>query len=155
MKKLACITLIFLTGFLQAQNNMHRKSVENSPEKRAEVQLEKLTTELDLNKEQQQQLKQLFAEEAKKRNSIKQSRKAASTERKTLSEAQKQDMRKNRADYQTEMASKMKDILDEKQYAKWEKINAENRANRKGQMQQRRMRQSATKMKAVTPASKQ
>ena len=68
MKKLILVAFILLCNISIAQS---RKSIEMTPEQVAELQTKKMTLDLDLNSNQQKEVKALLLEEAKKREAKK------------------------------------------------------------------------------------
>jgi len=77
MKKLILVIALTLSSLTFAQS---RKSIEMTPEQVAELQTKKMTLDLDLNANQQKEVKALLLEEAKKREAIKTEMKARKVE---------------------------------------------------------------------------
>ena len=93
-----------------------------SPEEIATLQTKKMTLHLDLNEAQQKKVETLFLEEAKLRKAKMEERKAMKegAERKTITKEDKFKMMNARLDHQIEMKQKMKSILNDEQFEKWE-----------------------------------
>jgi len=119
MKKLFLVALLVVGLATFAQERKERPSraemEKMSPEQRNELHLKKMTSELDLNAKQQEQISQIISEKSTKREAMK-------TERKNKMLEEKK-----------EMDEKMKKILTPEQYEKW---NA-NKEKRRGQMKER------------------
>ncbi|MFL9830683.1 hypothetical protein ABS764_07455 [Flavobacterium sp. ST-87] len=114
MKKLIIAALLIagVSGFAQNNNDRPRRG-DFSPEKR----VERMTTQLGLDAKQQEQLKQLYVEQAKSREN-----------QSGFSREQMQEERKKTED-------KLKAILTPEQLKKWEATQAETRkrmGNRQG-----------------------
>ncbi|TPE45167.1 DUF4890 domain-containing protein [Pontibacter mangrovi] len=107
---------------------MHKhKGERKSPEERAEARTERLTKELDLNKSQAKKVKALHLKEAKEReakraNFKRGDRKDAANREQMRSEMMAAHQRHN---------EEMKDILNKKQYAKYEEMQAQKREQMK------------------------
>lgn len=84
MKKLiiAALLVIGVSSFAQGQNQTEKKSNKNqrerlSPEQRSQAQLDKMTTELNLDAKQQEQIKPIIAEQTAKREAMRAERMAS------------------------------------------------------------------------------
>lgn len=144
MKKLLIIAIAFVSvqsiAFAQGPRNNDRDGKMHfmkdlSPEEVATLKTKKMTLHLDLNKSQQKDIYEINLEDAKMMKEKMEEREAKrkSGEREKPS---KEDMFKRmneRLDHQIAMKAKMKDILNDDQYAKWEKLQAEKGKNMKGQ----------------------
>lgn len=142
MKKLILIALAFIGLQATAQqkpdkfNKRERahKMMSLSAEEIATLQTKKMTLHLDLNQAQQSQIHQINLDNATKRKTMMEARKAkkenGDTQKPTKEERLK--MVNAKLDHQIAMKAKMKDILNEEQYAKWEKIQAKMAHKRKG-----------------------
>ncbi|WP_035670380.1 hypothetical protein [Flavobacterium sp. 83] len=124
MKKLIIATLLVvgMSAFAQDKKEMekrhHRDEMEKfTPEQRNQLMLKKMTLELDLNAKQQEQMKQIIAEQSTKREAMRAARKA-NKEKPTSEEffAMKNKM----LDEQIVMKNKMKSILSPEQFEKWD-----------------------------------
>ena len=120
MKKLFIAALLFV-GIVSFAQDMKQKPTRDqkenlTPEQRNEKHLQKLTAELNLDKKQQDQVKQLLAERSAKAEKFKDSRKDS----KTKPTAEEKEAFKKQIE--TERAAndaKMKTILNADQYTKW------------------------------------
>lgn len=127
MKKvfIAALLIIGIASF--AQNRRERPSRDQigqmTPEQRTQIQLKKMTLDLDLNSNQQEQVGKILAEQSAKREAMR-------AERKAKMEASKADrfaMRNQMLDQQIDMKNKMKSILSPDQYTKWETLREKNK----------------------------
>lgn len=90
-------------------------------EELATIQTKKMTLALDLNDAQQTKINAINLEEAKLRKSIMEERKAMKEEeRKEMTKDQRVAKMNERLDRQIATKAKMKEILTEEQYTKWE-----------------------------------
>ena len=132
MKKLILIAIAFigLQAIAQEQkrqrpNNQERsqKMMDLSAKDMATIQTKKMTLFLDLNESQQAKIQKINLENATKRKAMMAERKAKkeSGEAQKPTQEQRLKMVNAKLDHQIAMKSKMKNILNEEQYAKWEK----------------------------------
>lgn len=139
MKKLL-VTAVLLVGFLtfaqekEAQKGDRKAKMENreslSPEQQAELQVKRMTLDLDLNSKQQAEVKKIALENAKKREAKKAEWKANKDAGKSLTKDEKFAKQNQMLDNQIAHKAEMKKILTPEQFAKWESKQAE----RKGKM---------------------
>ena len=131
MKKLALVALALITLQATAQKQSMDAPRKNraeqfqnlSAEDIAELQTKKLTLHLDLNESQQKEVQKLNLENAKAMKAKMEERKAARENgtAQTPSQEARTKMMKERLDHQIAMKAKMKEILNDVQYEKWEK----------------------------------
>ncbi len=137
MKKLFIAALLFVgvVSFAQeADQTPNREPRERlTPEQRNEKQLKKITTELNLDANQQAQVKQLLADRSAKAEKLRAERKDRK-EKPTAAE---------REAFKTELKAekdandaKMKAILNADQYKKWTSIQEEKREQAKEKMRE-------------------
>ena len=152
MKKLViiAIALISLQGIAQQRNERPNRDARTqkmnnlSPDEFAELRTKKMTLHLDLNSDQQKKIYALNLENAKMRQKMMEAHRAQRAEG-NLEKPSKEDrlrMQNNKLDHQIAMKAKMKTILNENQYAKWEKgleRMAENKKNKKGDSNKKRI----------------
>lgn len=133
MKKLMILTVALLTfqittaqeGNREMKRQQQSKMQDMTPEEAANLKVKRMTLNLDLSDMQQKQVYELFLKSEQERQQIRE------TNRNQSERPSKEDKLKRenaRLDKQIEMKKKMKDILNDEQYAKWEK-NMENRRN--------------------------
>ncbi len=152
MKKLVIIAVAFLAlqATAQQQNKerpnrqeRNQKMMNLSAEEMATLRTKKMTLYLDLNESQQAKIHKLNLENATKRKAMMEARKArkGSGNAEKPSKEERLKMMNAKLDHQIAMKAKMKDILNEEQYAKWEKAQAKrmNKAknSKKGQGKKR------------------
>ncbi|MEO8933001.1 MAG: hypothetical protein ABI295_01735 [Xanthomarina sp.] len=144
MKKLAFITLVFIASIAQAQHKMQseQKMQAYSAEEASQLKVKQLTLDLDLSEAQQQQVEALYLENAKTREAKMKQRNLSENSKTSKMELSKEDklqMKNDRLDHQIEMKKKMKEILNNDQYTKWEKMREEKKESyKKKQMHQKR-----------------
>ncbi|SER04143.1 protein of unknown function [Hyunsoonleella jejuensis] len=121
--------------------NQNRKAMANlEPEEIATLQTKKMTLHLDLTDAQQQDIYKINLENAKLRKAHMAERKA----RKENSEASKPTKEERLAmankmlDHKIEVKAKMKKILNEEQYTKWETAMAKRERKMKDKGQKKR-----------------
>jgi len=126
MKKLfiAALLVVGLTTFAQDKKERPRRAdmEKMTPEQRSERRLERMKTELNLDEKQQEQVKQLFAEQDKKWEA----NRGEMQNRREMSREKMEEERKM-------MNDKMKAILNPEQFKKWK----ENQEKRRQRMQER------------------
>lgn len=109
-----------------------------SAEEMANLKTKKMTLHLDLTSAQQEKVKAIVLEESQMRKAKMlemKSKKDAGTLQKPSKE-QRLEMMNERLDKQIAMKAKMKDILNEEQYARWEQSMSK-RSHRKGSKDKR------------------
>ncbi|OKL41197.1 DUF4890 domain-containing protein [Pontibacter flavimaris] len=109
------------------------KGERKSPEERAEARAERMTRELDLNKSQAKKVEVLYLKEAKEREA----------KHANFKKADKRDTA-SRKQMRTEMMAahqrhneELKDILNKKQYARYEEMQAKKREQMKARHQEK------------------
>ena len=140
MKKLiiAALLVVGISAFAQDRkeigNRPNKPEMEKmSPEQRTELMVKKMTLDLDLNAKQQEQVKQIIAEQGAKREAMRAER-MAKKEDETKQKSQDQFAMKNKMlDEQIVVQNKMKSILTPAQFEKW---NSQ-KEKRQGKFQER------------------
>jgi len=120
MKKLFIAALLFV-GVVSFAQDINQKSTRDqrenlTPEQRNEKHLQKLTSELSLDKKQQDQVKQLLAERSAKAEKFKAARKDSKTK---PTDAERETFKKQMETEKAANDAKMKSILNADQYTKW------------------------------------
>lgn len=120
MKKLFIAALLFV-GVVSFAQDINQKSTRDqkenlTPEQRNEKHLQKLTSELSLDKKQQDQVKQLLAERSAKAEKFKAIRKDSKTK---PTDAEREAFKKQMETEKAANDAKMKSILTADQYTKW------------------------------------
>lgn len=131
MKKLFIAALLFV-GMISFAQDINQKSTRDqkenvTPEQRNEKHLQKLTSELSLDKKQQDQVKQLLAERSAKAEKFKAARKDSKTK---PTDAERAAFKKQMETEKAANDSKMKSILNADQYTKWTALKKDHK--RKG-----------------------
>ena len=130
MKKLiiAAFIVVGITAFAQDRKEMgnrpdRRPEMEKlSPEQRTQLMVKKLTLELDLNVKQQEQVKQIIAEQGAKREAMRAERMAKKEDNKKRDADEQFAMKNKMLDDQIAMKDKMKKILSPEQFEKWNNL---------------------------------
>lgn len=117
MKKIILVIALSLSSLTFAQN---RNGSEMSPEQQAEIQTKRLTLDLDLNSNQQKEVKAIILEQAKKREALKVEMKAKREKGEKLSADERYEKQSDRLDDQIEFKAKLKKVLTADQMKKWE-----------------------------------
>lgn len=147
MKKLALIVLLVvgLSTYAQEGKQQVRKGGERekfSLEQRSELQLKRLTLELNLNASQQKEMGILIAEQSKKREAAMTERKANKEKGVKPSADERFKKQSERLDEEAAMKAKVQKILTADQFKKWEDMKKENREKVKNRMEKRRSEKS-------------
>ncbi|MFB9110237.1 hypothetical protein [Flavobacterium gyeonganense] len=147
MKKLFIATLLFvgIASFAQDgdggdmdQRPMREQRERMTPEQRNERQLKKLTSDLDLDAKQQEQVKQLIAERSIKSEKLREARKEQREKGTKLTAEQRETLRKEMTAEADANDAKMKEILTADQYTKWKKNQEENKDKARDRMREYR-----------------
>lgn len=144
MKKWILLAL-FSTGVMIAQQGQQRKNQDREPlslEQRADLQVKKMTLQLDLNEKQQKEVKALMLENGKQRQENLEARKESFKNEGSLTAEQRYEMQLAALDQQIAMKESMKKILNKEQFAKWEQSNAEQRKNLQSRWNKRKNQQN-------------
>lgn len=144
MKKLIIVALLLVgvSNFAQEANTPNNKKDKGSkemksPEQRNEALLNKMTTELNLDVNQQAQIKPIIAEQSVKREAMKAQQKANKENNVVPSDADKKAMRQKRMEEETAMDNKMKGILSSEQFVKYQVMQEAEKAKMKEDRKQR------------------
>lgn len=122
----AAIMLLSVVTFAQEKEKKDDRKARMSqtekltPEQHAELKVKKMTLELDLNQKQQQEIKTLFLENAKKREAKKEEWKKAKAENKKPTADERYKAQNDRLDGQIALKTELKKILTPEQMAKYE-----------------------------------
>ncbi|KAF2337740.1 hypothetical protein [Flavobacterium ginsenosidimutans] len=123
MKKLFIAAMLFvgIASFAQGQKE------KLTPEQRNEKQLQKLTTELNLDANQQAQVKQLLADRSAKAEKLRDARQEQKESGTKPTAAERDAFKKEMMAEKEANDAKMKSILNADQYTKWKTIQEENK----------------------------
>jgi hypothetical protein len=140
MKKLFIAALLFIgvASFAQeADQKPTREQRERlTPEQRSDKQLKKLTSELNLDANQQAQVKQLLADRNAKAEQFKEARKAKKDSDVKPTAAEREAFKKEVMAERDANDAKMKSILNADQYTKWKAIQEENKDKAREKMKE-------------------
>ncbi|KQB40321.1 hypothetical protein [Flavobacterium aquidurense] len=128
MKKLFIAALLFV-GIVSFAQDINQKPTRDqreklTPEQRNEKHLQKLTSELSLDKKQQEQVKQLLAERSAKAEKFRDAKKDSKTK---PTAAEREAFKKQMDTEKAANDAKMKAILNADQYTKWTALKKEHR----------------------------
>ena len=138
MKKVLVTTVLLIGMMGYSQRGQHFDSEQRgmkdmSPEQIAVLKTKKMTLALDLNTAQQKEIQTLNLENAKEREALMLERKVKKeqAEQSKPSADERFDFQNERLDRMIAQKGKMKQILSEEQFQKWERINHHRSSHRK------------------------
>ena len=148
MKKLALIVLLVvgLSTYAQEGKKQERQGAERerlSPEQRNQLQLKKLTLELNLNESQQKEIAKILEEQSTKRQAEMATFKANKEKGVKPTAEERFAMKNKKLDEAIALKAKVQKVLTPEQFKKWEDMKKENRENMKERMEKRRSKKSA------------
>jgi hypothetical protein len=139
MKKLVLLIVLMAgitaIGQKSERERGHRGDMKDiSPEQMATLQTKQMTLALDLNDAQQKQIQSLNLENAMNRAEKMKEMKAKreSGETKTPTSEERYAIKTAMLDHQIAQKEKVKKILNNEQYEKWEKVKMDRQGHRKG-----------------------
>ncbi|TDD94425.1 hypothetical protein [Flavobacterium cellulosilyticum] len=143
MKKLiiAALLVVSVSTFAQESTGMKNKSDNGSremrsPEERNEARLKKMTADLNLDANQQAQIKLIITEQTSKMEAMRAERMANKDNAKPSKE-DREAMRAKRNEEKTEMDNRIKAVLNPTQFEKYKAMEEANRAKMQERMQER------------------
>ena len=138
MKKVLVTTVLLIGMMSYSQRGQHFDSEQRgmkdmSPEQIAILKTKKMTLALDLSTAQQKEIQTLNLENAKEREALMLERKVKKeqAEQSKPSADERFDFQNERLDRMIVQKGKMKQILSEEQFQKWERINHHRSSHRK------------------------
>ncbi|WP_313804366.1 hypothetical protein [Flavobacterium sp.] len=137
MKKLAILAIAFIGLTTQAQEKKTTRE-QLSPEQRVDLQVKKMTLDLDLNEKQQKDMKTLLVKQQQKREEAKAKREAIKSDDVKPTTEQRYAMKSKMLDEQIAHKAEMKKILSEKQMEKWEAQKADRKEHFDGKRKEMR-----------------
>ncbi len=148
MKKLimAAIAICAIQITSAQEPNKNKKGMANlAPEEIATLQTKKMTLHLDLNDAQQDKVYEINLENAKMRKAKIAERKARKENGNATKPTKEErlEMANKKLDRQIEVKAKMKEILNDDQYAKWEKAMAKRASKMKEKGKKRQANRKA------------
>ena len=132
MKKLIVTIVLVISSLSFAQEKS-----KLSPEQQAELQVKKMTLDLDLDTKQQNEIKSILLEQNKKRAAKIAELKDKKKQGVKLSADEKFDLKNNMLDEKIEHKARMKKILKPEKFQKWEQ-HQENRKEKMSKKSQNR-----------------
>ncbi len=126
-----------MTIMAQPRNNKHQGNGMDqfTSEQRSELQVKKLTLELDLNESQQKEIKAFIADKNTKMEAHKTAMKAMREKGTKPTSDERFAMKSKMLDEQIAAKKRMQKILNEKQFEKWTALKEEHQGDRKGNRQ--------------------
>ena len=148
MKKLALIVLLVvgLSTYAQEGKKQERQGAERerlSPEQRNQLQLKKMTLDLNLNESQQKEIAKILEEQTSKRQAEMATFKANKDKGVKPTAEERFAMKNKKLDEAIAVKAKVQKVLTPEQFKKWEDMKKENRENMKERMEKRRYKKSA------------
>lgn len=121
MKKIIALALLVIsfTSFAQEKNKRENRL---SPEQQTELQIKKMTLDLDLNVAQQNQLKPILLENNKQKEERFKQMQSRQQNKNHLTAEERYKIKDKILDNQIELKNKMKSILNQTQFEKWESM---------------------------------
>ena len=122
MKKLFVLALLLVGTSTFAQERMGENNDKLTPEQRVNLQVKKLTKELNLSDKQAQELKEIVVKEIEQREARKAEIQARKAEKKRMAS---EDMNARKVKFEeekTQAEERMKKILTPEQFSKWTEI---------------------------------
>jgi len=135
MKKLF-IAVLLLVGVASFAQDTDQKREKLTPEQRSEKQLQKLTSELSLDANQQTQVKQLLAERSAKAEKFKEARQTKKDSDVKPTAEEKEAFKKEMLAEKEANDAKMKSILTPDQYTKWHALQEKNKEKAREKMKE-------------------
>ena len=148
MKKLALIVLLVvgLSTYAQEGKKQERQGAERerlSPEQRNQLQLKKMTLDLNLNESQQKEIAKILEEQSTKRQAEMAAFKSNKEKGVKPTAEERFAMKNKKLDEAIAVKAKVQKVLTPEQFKKWEDMKKENRENMKERMEKRRDKKSA------------
>ena len=141
MKRLiiAALLIVGMTSFAQdkketGKRNDRAEMEKFTPEQRNQLMLKKMTLELDLNASQQKEMGKIIAENSAKREARMMEMKANKEAGKKLTSDELFARKNKMLDEQIVMKERMKKILNQEQFKKWEDMKGKRHHGMKNRM---------------------
>jgi len=136
MKKvfLAIVLLLGLTTFAQEKEGKKGNREKLTPEQRIDLQVKRMTKDLDLNEKQVTELRTLVTKQEEKREA----KRAEIKEKRAKNAIKKEEVKAAIEKEKADNDAAMKKILTPDQYEKWVKIREERKANMREKLMERR-----------------
>lgn len=141
LKKLLVLALLVVSVSSFAQDQAQPEKKSNKPKKekltqeqKNQVQLDKLTVELNLDAKQQEQIKPILAEQSAKREGMQ-----GGVQMRDLSDQEREALRQKRKEERVELENKLKAVLSPEQF---KKMKSNEEANREKMREAREAREN-------------
>lgn len=142
MKKLFLVALVVVSFTAFAQEGLGKPSKDAmeklTPEQRTEKHLKKLTADLNLNANQQEQVKQILTEQGIKREAFKAKREEYKANNLKPTPEEREALKSKMQEEKNAMDSKMKAILSPEQFEKWISIQEKKKEKMKARMEEKK-----------------
>lgn len=142
MKKLIVVAILSLTlsGIAQEKKDQtNLKRTEFTAQQKNDLQVKKLTLELDLNAKQQKEIAEIVSKQQSKREAAKTEMKTRRAENKKLTADEKFVLKSRILDEKIAFKSQIKKVLTAEQAEKWEKLQNQKMNGKKQRMHSKRM----------------
>lgn len=123
---MAVLMLVGVSGFAQEKERgekRNRDRVELTPEQRNELRLKEMTLKLDLNASQQKEIAKIISEQQANRTAAREEMKANRDKNAKPSADEVYARQIKMLDEQIATKEKLKKVLSDSQFEKWEKMN--------------------------------
>ena len=130
MKKLFLVALLSLTisGIAQEKKKpANAERPEFTAQQQTDLQVKKMTLDLDLTAKQQKEISEIIAKQQAKRAAMKTEMKNKRDEKKKLTADEKYVLKSQMLDEQIAHKEQMKKVLTPEQFEKWEKTSKQNK----------------------------
>lgn len=134
------LALAFTTLTFAQKRDMNREKA--TPEKQTEIQLKKMTTDLNLTSDQQEKIKPILLEQAQKREEHKIAFKDHKESGEKLSKEERTAVREKMKTEKEAMKEKFSNILSAEQMEKWENNKMEKREKVKERIKDKKANKS-------------
>lgn len=144
MKKLIVVAILAMSisGIAQEKKKrVHAEQPQYTAEQKNELQVKKLTLELDLSAKQQKEISEVVAKQSAKREAMKAQMKAKRLESKKRNADENFALKSQMLDQRIAYKSEMTKILTPQQKEKWEKMSEKRGMKGKRQMKRSKMLQ--------------
>ncbi|MGL2966483.1 hypothetical protein [Flavobacterium sp. XGLA_31] len=150
MKRLLVMALLVvgMTTFAQEKETKKEPRQKLTTDQKIDLQVKRLTKDLDLNEKQVKDVRVLVAKEVEKREA----KRAEMKETREMRAQKREEAKANMEKEQAATSAEMKKILTPEQFAKWEKIREERKASLKEKMLE--MREDKSPEKGEQPLKK-
>lgn len=142
MKKLIVVAILAMSisGIAQEKkNHLNKERTEFTAQQQNELQVKKLTLELDLNAKQQKEIAEIVGKQQIKREALRTEMKNRRAENKKLTADEKFVLKSQILDEKIAVKSQMKKVLTAEQAEKWEKMQNHKMKKRKHSMNSKRL----------------